>query len=158
VSRFSKKKSITALIAMVLVVGCAGVAFAYWTSDGEGSGTGATGEGLGVTINQTSTVSAMGPGVAPQDLSGDFDNPGPSTTHVTTVTASIAGITGAGAGGCEADDYVIDGAAMTVTGNPIAVGEAVGAWGGATIAFVNESGENQDGCKGATVELAYVAS
>ena len=36
---------------------------------------------------------------------------------------------------------------MTVEDNPIAVGVGVGAWGGATIAFVNEPGENQDGCR-----------
>lgn len=154
--RFLKKKSITVLIALVLTVGVAGVAFAYWTSDGTGSGTGTTGSGLNVTIRQTSTVSAMGPGVAAQTLSGNFDNPGSSTIHVTTVTVSIASVTGGPT--CNAADYVIVGPAMTVTGNPIATGNGVGAWGGATIAFQNSTTENQDDCKGATVNLAYVAS
>lgn len=33
----------------------------------------------------------------------------------------------------------------------------VGARGGATIAFLESATENQDGCKGATVNLAYDA-
>jgi hypothetical protein len=152
----SKKKSTTVLIVMVLTVGIAGLAYAYWTSDGTGTGDAETGDGQSVTIIQTSEVTAMGPGVAAQTLSGSFNNPGPGTTTVNTVTVSIDSITADG--DCEADDYVITGAAMTVTGNPIAVGTGVGSWGGATIAFVNEPAEDQDGCKGATVNLAYVAS
>jgi hypothetical protein len=153
-----KRKTVAVLIAMVIVGTGAGLAYAYWTSDGTGSGTAATGTSQAVVINQTSTISGMGPEVAAQELSGTFDNPGPSEATVTTVTASISSISGAGPGGCEADDYVITGAAMTVTGNPIAVGDDVGAWGGATIAFLSSDTENQDGCKGATVNLAYVAS
>jgi len=153
----SKKKSITVLIAMVLTVGIAGLAYAYWTSDGTGTGDAETGDGQNVAIIQTSEVTAMGPGVAAQTLSGTFNNPGPGATTVTTVTVSIDGITDGGPT-CDEDDYVITGAAMSVTGNPLAMGNAVGAWTGATIAFLNSTSENQDDCKGATVNLAYVAS
>jgi hypothetical protein len=156
--RRTKKKSVAVLIALVFAFAGVGVAFAYWTSDGTGTGTAETGTSQDVVIHQTSTISAMGPGVAAQELSGDFDNPGPTDATVTTVTVSISSISDAGLGGCDAGDYVITGAAMTVTGNPIAVGLGVGAWGGATIAFLDSETENQDGCKGATVNLAYVAS
>jgi hypothetical protein len=154
----TKKNSITVVIAMVVALGVVGLAYAYWTSDGTGSGTAATGTSQDVVINQTSTIAGMGPGVEAQELSGTFDNPGPSAATVNTVTASISSVSDAGPGGCEADDYVITGAAMTVTGNPIDIGDDVGAWGGATIAFVDSPAENQDGCKGATVNLAYAAS
>ncbi len=154
----TKKKSVAVLIAMVIAFTGIGVAYAYWTSDGTGSGGAATGTSQDVVINQTSTISAMGPGVAAQVLSGNFDNPGPTAATVTTVTVSISSISGAGVGGCDAADYVLTGAAMTVIGNPIAVGVDVGAWGGATIAFLASATENQDGCKSATVNLAYVAS
>lgn len=154
-----KKKTATILLAVVIAMSGAGLAFAYWTSGGSGSGTGATGTSQSVVIVQTTELNAMGPGVAAQSLSGTFNNPGPSAATISTVTATVGSVTGpnVGAGGCEADDYVIAGT-IAVTGSPVAMGDGVGSWTGATIAFKNEAAENQDGCQGATVHLAYSSS
>jgi hypothetical protein len=143
----------------VLVLG-AGVAFAYWTAGGAGTGTAATGTQASLVVKQTSTVSAMGPGIAPQSLSGNFDNPNSGPTHVGSVTVSIASVTkavGAPAGDCDATDYTLANATMTV-GTEVPAGLGKGAWGGATIAFHNKPAVNQDGCKGATVNLSYTVS
>ena len=54
-------------------------------------------------------------------------------------------------------DYTLANAVMTVNAQ-VAVGARVGSWSGATIAFNNKAGENQDDCKNATVNFAYTAS
>ncbi len=64
---------------------------------------------------------------------------------------------GAVAGTCDATDYTLANAAMTV-GAQVPAGTGVGAWTGATIQFNNKGGSNQDQCKGATVNLAYAIS
>ena len=154
--RFSRKFTVMVVGAVILVAG-GGVAYAFWTAGGTGSGTAATGQSNDITVNQTSTVTAMGPGVLPQALSGDFTNTNEGPVYVATVTASIASVTPLVAGTCVAADYVIANPAMTV-GVEVPAGTNVGSWGGATIAFANSTTVNQDGCKGATVNLAYTVS
>jgi len=98
----------------------------------------------------------MYPGDSAQTISGNFDNPNPGPSYVSTVTASISSVTkatGAPAGTCDATDFTLASAAMTV-GAEIPVGSPVGAFTGATIKFNNKT-VNQDACKGATVNLAY---
>jgi hypothetical protein len=68
------------------------------------------------------------------------------------VTAAITGDAG-GAGACTSADYTLANEVMTV-GRVVPVGGAVDSWTGATLAF-NNTGVNQDGCKGATVTLTY---
>jgi hypothetical protein len=150
------KKVITAALAITVLSG--GGAYAYWTSGGSGTGLAATASGTsGLTVNQSTTVTPMYPGLAAQALSGTFGNTtGP--VYVTSVTVSIASVFKAGvpAVGCSAADYTLTGAVMAV-GAEIAVGDPVGAWTGATIAF-NNTNANQDACKDAVVNLAYVAA
>ncbi len=157
--RFSKRFTVVTVVAASVIL-AGGVAFAFWTAGGAGAGNAATGTSADVTVVQTSTVTAMGPGIAPQALSGNFNNASSGPVYVTTVTASISGVTkaaGAAAGTCTAADYALTGAAMPV-GAQVPAGTAQGAWSGATIAFANNAAVNQDGCKGATVTLAYAAS
>jgi hypothetical protein len=60
-------------------------------------------------------------------------------------------------GDCSKDDYILTGALMNVADKKIPAGNPKGAWGGATIEF-NNTDANQDGCKGATVNLVYTVS
>ena len=60
------------------------------------------------------------------------------------------------AGTCDATDYTLANATMTV-GAEVAPGSAKGAWTGATIKFNNKA-TSQDQCKGATVNLAYAVA
>jgi hypothetical protein len=101
-------------------------------------------------------ISDLRPGGSPQTLSGDFTNANDGPVYVDTVTASIASISGGGPT-CDADDYTLSNAVMTVEAE-VPVGAGVGSWTGATIAFNDKAGENQDDCKNATVNLAYTAS
>ena len=154
----ARPKRIAVVTAVLMLVG-GGIAFAYWTQGGSGTGTAGTGTTTDITINQTSTVADMGPGVAAQPLSGNFDNPNDGPVYVTSVTVSIASISGGGPT-CDADDYTLTNPVSDV-GAQVPAGNGVGSWGTTdtpTIAFNNKAGENQDDCKSAVVNLAYTAS
>jgi hypothetical protein len=157
-NKFKKRGlKVAALAGGLVLVG--GVAFAYWTQGGAGTGTAATGSTDDITVQQTSVITNLAPGLPAQTLSGNFDNPNDGPVYVTSVTATIDSVTkavGAPAGACTADDYTLSGATMAV-GAQVPSGTAKGSWSGASLAF-NNTGDNQDGCKGATVHLAYTAS
>ncbi len=156
-AKITKKKKITLLVT-ALVVLFGGAAYAYWTAGGTGTGTAATGTNVPITVVQTSTVSAMAPGDSAQALSGNFNNSNSGPVYVATVTASISSVdkaVGAPAGTCAASDYTLAGATMTVNAE-VPAGLAQGSWSGATIKFNNKAATNQDACKGATVNLAYL--
>ena len=158
--KFTKRRALVALGVIAAMV-VAGAAIAYWTAGGSGDGTAATANPTDqLTVNQTGTLTAMFPGDSPQTLSGDFDNPTSNLVRVNKVTVNIASVDkdpGAVAGTCDATDYILSGAAMTVNAE-IPAGSAQGSWSGATIQFRDKPGVNQDACKGATVNLHYVIS
>jgi hypothetical protein len=147
----------TTVVAILLVMAVAGAAYAYFTAGGTGTGTATTAETEPLTASQTSVVSEMGPGIAAQTLSGDITNPNPELVYVTSVTASISSVdkaVGAPAGVCTAADFTLANATMLV-GAEMDPGLNVGAWTGATLAFNNNPLASQDGCQGATVNIAY---
>ncbi len=152
------KKTTAVIVGTVLVLAGAGAAYAYWTNSGTGTGSASTGNNAALTVNQTSVVTGMAPGVAPQSLSGTFDNPNPGSVFVKTVVATV---TSTGAVGCTASDYtiagtsVIGGAAPGVGAN-VPAGNA-GTWSGLTIAF-NDTASNQDACKNAVVTIGYTTT
>lgn len=156
----NKKRLLAAGIVTALLLGGAGAAYAYWTNSGTGTGDADTGSNAAVTVVQTSDISGIAPGSGTHALSGNFNNPNDGSVYVATVSVSIDSVVdseGEPAVGCEADDYVIAGSPMTVNAN-VPSGTGVGSWSGATIAFVNEAAENQDGCKNATVNLVYTSN
>ena len=148
------------VLGVVVAVAVAGAAVAYWTAGGSGTGSGAAaGAQTPLTANQTTTLTAMYPGDSAQTISGNFDNSNQGPIHVGTVTASISGVTkaaGAPAGTCDASDFTLADAAMTVDAE-VPVGTGKGSFTGATIKF-NNTASNQDACKGATVNISYAAT
>ena len=157
-SRKLRRRGIAAVTLVLLASG--GAAFAYWTAAGVGTGTATSGNNAAVSIVQTSAISNLRPGGAAQTLSGSFTNPNDSLTYVASVTVSISGVVkaaGAPAGICDATDYTIAGATMTVNAQ-VPSGLAQGAWTGATVSFNNKAAVNQDPCKGATVNFSYISN
>jgi hypothetical protein len=154
--RKSTKRLIAVAATTVVLLGGAGIAYAYWTAGGTGTGTGSTGTSEAIIVDQDSTPTNIRPGGDPQLLSGDFINANDEPVYVGTVTASIASISGGGPT-CEATDYALANAVMTVNAQ-VPPGTDVGAWSGATIAFNNKPAENQDDCKNATVNFSYTAN
>ena len=153
--KLTKHRSVALGIVLALTVAAGAVA--YWSAGGSGTGSGsAAGAQSPLTANQTTTLTAMYPGDSAQTISGDFNNPNPGLIRVDTVTASISGVTkatGAPAGACSAADFTLSNATMTVNAE-VPSGNGKGSFTGATIQF-NNTASNQDGCKGATVKLAY---
>jgi hypothetical protein len=151
-----KKKILIATVAAV-VIG-AGSAFAYWSTTGSGSGSAATSAGASnLAVAQTSTISNMFPGDTAQTISGTVTNNASNKAFVNSVTVSIASVTQAGTavGTCDSTDYTLASTSMTV-GTDVAAGDTV-PFTGATLKFNNKA-TNQDGCKGATVNLAYATN
>jgi|GEM_PF-1713554 len=148
-----KKLAIGAAVAVVAIGG--GTAYAYWSTSGTGTGSASTSAGAAnLAITQTSSIVGLAPGIAPQTITGSVKNNAANSAYVTQVVASIASVTG-GAGSCDASDYTLDAATMLV-GQDLASG-ASATFSGAQLSFNNKA-TNQDGCKGATVNLSYAAS
>lgn len=159
-SLFRNHKKRTVIVAVLGVLALAGVAVAYWTAGGSGTGSAPTGTTSALTVNQTTVLTAMYPGDTAQTISGNFDNPNPGPAYVSTVTAAIASVTKAGgapAGTCDATDFTLASAVMTVNAE-VPAGNAKGAWTGATLKFNDKTTVNQDACNGATVNLSYTVA
>lgn len=152
--RKSTKRLVAIAATTVVLLGGAGIAYAYWTAGGTGTGSGTTGTSEAITVDQDSVITNLRPDGAAQTLSGDFINLNDEPVYVATVTASISSITGGGVT-CLPDDYTLSNAVMTVNAQ-VPAGSDVGAWTGATIEFNNKPAENQDDCQGATVNFSYV--
>lgn len=153
--RFSKRAKIVVAGTVVLATIGGGVAFAYWSSNGSGSGTANTSTGASnLVVTQTSAPADLAPGLAPEAVTGTITNKATNSAFVNTVTVAIGSVTqAAGAQGtCDASDYTLSGATVTL-GQDVAAGASVN-FSGPTLAF-NDKSTNQDGCKGATVNLTY---
>src|SRR5581483_7823811 len=138
---FGKKRTLA--LAVVAVLAVAGAAIAYWTTSGSGSGTAAVSSGAAnLTVTDTSVLTPMYPGDSAQTLQGTVKNNADNKAMVDSVTASIASVSGAGAGGCDASDFTLSAATMTV-GQELAKDQTAN-FSGATIQFNNKN-TNQDG-------------
>jgi hypothetical protein len=147
---------VAGIIVVVSVIG--GVAYAYWTTTGTGTGTATTGTSSSVVVTQTSAPTDLAPGVAAGPITGTITNNGTSNAHVATVTVAITSVNQGGnpAVGCDATDYTLTGAVMTVD-QDVPAGGGTQAFSGATLGFNNKT-TNQDACQGATVNLTYTVA
>ena len=157
--RIIKRRGIIPVaIATLALIVATGVAYGYWTGGGSGTGTASAANSVtNLTVNQTTVLTAMFPGDTAQTISGTFNNPNAASTYVNTVTVSILSVdkaAGAVTGTCDATDFTLATPVATVNAL-IPIGNAQGAWTGPTIHFNNKAA-NQDQCKGATVNLAFV--
>ena len=155
-NRFKTKVAVLAIAAFMVIAG--GAAFAYWTNTGSGTGTATTGTNVGITVNQTSTISAMYPGQGAVTLAGDFTNTNAGPTYVAAVTATGYTIDAAHvSAGCTViqGNYTLGGTATV--GHNVASGTNVDAWTGLTITM-NNLATNQDLCKGAVLTITYASS
>lgn len=156
--KFSKRAKIVVAGSVVLATVGGGVAFAYWSTSGSGAGTAGTSAGTSsLVVSQDAFTGNLAPGAAPVAITGTVKNTANNSAYVNTVKVSIASVTqAAGASGtCDATDYTLPVNTATVA-TDLAAGQSV-AFSGPTLAFVDKS-TNQDGCKGATVNLSYTTN
>jgi hypothetical protein len=156
--------------AAVLGLAVAGGAFAYFTSAGDGTGTAATGDTLGLVVTQDATTTYLMPGGS-VPLGGWIRNPNADPVQFKSLTVVIDSVTqAAGAvGPCGVGNYSIGGFPsfdVAIIGGAVNLGGYTNPmqWYGSTLNMVNTQDAvvggalvsgNQDGCKGATVNLKY---
>lgn len=166
-SASKKRFALVATTTAAVLVG-GGVAVAFWTTTGNGTGTAGVGTNTAVTVDQDTTISGLVPGGPSTDIDFTVNNPsdGPQTINGVTVTiASVDKAVGAPAGACTAGDFSLVGGTINGSHAILANDDLTytsGAGGdvantGLNISMVN-SGSNQDGCKGATVNLNYAVN
>jgi hypothetical protein len=143
---------------VVVLIGAAVGAYAYWTQGGGGTGTAAVDTTSAITVNQTSTVTGLYPGGPAATLSGNFNNPNASAVTISSITAVVSSISNgssdASKPACTPADFSIGGSVGTIT---VPSGIGVGSWTGLTIQLLNTAA-NQDNCKGATANISYTAN
>jgi hypothetical protein len=154
-----KKTIVIASIAALSVAG-AGAAFAFWSSTGTGDGTATTGQAVQFVITEGAKAGTLAPGnLAGQTVAFTVSNPGPGQLYLGTVTVSLADA--AGAAWVPPTDCLISDYSVTITTQPapgtMAVGAGAARSGVATVVLAN-SALNQDTCKGAPVQLHFVAN
>jgi hypothetical protein len=159
VRKFSRRTTIIAsTLALVLVTSV--VAYAFWTNNGAGNGSASAGTNT-VNVIQTSTPSGLVPGGPGGELTGTFNNPGSAPVTVNNVIATLASVSGGTADPfkppCTINDFALSGNPAPVTSGPVNPGTN-GSWGGIFVALVNDPAENQDNCKGASINITYATN
>ena len=152
-----KTKFIIAGVAALGLIG-GGSAIAYWTTTGTGTGSASVGTSTAVIVTQVGTITALTPGSGSQPVNFDINNTTTSTNQrIATVAVSIASVTGGSnlPNVCVAGDFTL--VQPTAINTDLTPGIHTYAPSGASLAF-NDTASNQDGCKGATVNLAFAAS
>jgi hypothetical protein len=158
IRRILKKKKTLALT--VVAVMAAAVAYAYFTTTGSGTGSGGTGSTAGttLTISKTNPISSLTPGgSAPIDLR--VANSSGQQAALKGITISIDSVTPAANQTCGTGSFSLT--QPSTTGDIVVpandhVDLASAGQGGTTAALnMTNSNSNQDGCKGATVNLSF---
>lgn len=160
----SKRRSVAVGILLVLAL-ATGAAYAYWTNSGGGSGSASTDSpaGGGLTVNQSGALNDMYPGDTAQSIMVDIVNGTGADVHVTDVNVSLAGTTWQdldGPGGnpaCSAGDYTLTDNGPIAALDIATAGTASNVDSEWTIKF-NNTGSNQDNCKGQALTLTFTAS
>lgn len=156
--RYSTKKSKTIIAAAIVGLASSGVAYAYWTTSGNGSGSAVTGtSSLFVVTTGAAGGGLLTPG-GPSDTVGfQVQNTNSGIQHLTAVAVTVATATNGtwnSVTGCSSADYTVG--VPTFTAGDLAPGAS--ATGTVTITMINNPASSQDGCKGATVPLYVAAS
>jgi hypothetical protein len=152
-----KQRKFALPVAALVAVLVAGGAYAYWTTNGSGTGSAGTGSDSGVTVAQVGTISGLVPGGNAQAVDFKINNPISTKQYIHSVQVSIASVTKAASatGSCDAGDFTV--VQPNAINSDLVPGDTSFSPSGATIAM-KDLATNQDGCKGATVNLAFQAS
>jgi len=182
-SRIIKSRRAKVLFGAMAALAIVAVAVAYWTSSGSSTTTATTQAGNATTFSfgtTNNTPSGLAPGAGAKELTGTVTNTDGDTSYkLQTITATITSVTKAqgAVGACTVDDYRLSdlhaatGDAWVISDSTVSSHSdkavfspqddlAAGAdrsFGDLGVELLDQS-HNQDGCKGATVNLHYVVS
>ncbi len=155
-NRATKRSAAVAVAALLALGGTSGLAWSYFSTNGTGSGAAATSAGVtGMVITQTTTLTELFPGATAQPVTVTIQNTSAQSAFVQSLTPSIKSVTPATGLTCDASNYSFV-PNTTAVATDIAAGATVTYVAG-SLSFVNKA-TNQDGCKGASLVLEYVAA
>lgn len=143
----NRKRLAAGTFAAFLLVGGGTAAFAYWTTTGTGSGSAANQAAADtLTLSASFAANTLAPGTS-VPVSFSATNAGTSVLQVTTlavdsITTSVPA--------CDAAWFSV--ASASIAQSTSVPSGTTALPNGTTLTF-NESGTNQDACKGATVTL-----
>ena len=158
--KFKQKKSVAALLAILVVAIAAIGAYAYWTTSGDGTGTADTGTTSAFVVTQLGTGPVdLVPGGPAQDVSIDVENTESFNQYLTSLAFEVDPAWSARADlskpACTDADFTL--VQPTVAGVDLAPGNHNGAAYTGTIALDNAV-TNQDNCKNVAVDLLLHAN
>ena len=153
----TKKRLTVIVVAAALILLGGGAAFAYWSSSGEGVGTATTGTSVDfVVASSAATGGPLSPGGPTQTVAFTVTNPSSGVQQLANVAVTVANAGGTpwtAVAGCSAADYTVD--APTIAYGSIA---PAGVVTGTVTITMNDTGVDQNACKGATVPLYFLAT
>jgi hypothetical protein len=155
-SFFTRRRALALSIVAALAI--TAVAIAYWTTNGSGTGSASTGTDSGVTVSQVGSIANLKPGSAAQAIDFKISNPASENQFISSVAVSISSVTGPNIDEthpCSAADFTL--VQPNAINQDLPSGDTAFSPSGASLALKNTA-SNQDGCKGATVNLAFNAS
>lgn len=155
--KITRKKLVAGAVTVGLMAG-AGVSFAYWTTTGAGDGSATTGTSTPVTVTQVGAVTGLVPGGPAGAVNFKINNPASFNQYITTVLITKGAVTGPNvsvATPCTAADFTL--VQPDSIDDDLTPGDHTYSPSGATLKLDNTT-SNQDGCKGASIALAFDAS
>jgi hypothetical protein len=154
--RKPSKKVVVGVAAVAIALGTASGAYAYWSTSGSGTGSASTGTSSSVTVTQVGSITALSPGSTAQAVDFKINNPASTKQYIASVAVSISAVDANPDGGtCSAADFTV--VQPNAINQDLLPGDSSFSPSGATLAMKNLA-TNQDGCKNATVHLAFDAS
>jgi hypothetical protein len=158
------RKRIVLLVGIVIAIGSAVGAYAYWTSTGTGTGAGTVGTDAGVTV-AGDPANGIYPGGSVAVTSVITNSSSTASQYVANLHVTISIDSAHALAGCLATwfTYKADADAGGTDSNPhsTVVNAQVAASGTTSVAghvLMANPNTNQDACKGATLNLAYAVS
>jgi hypothetical protein len=150
------KKKILILASAAACVALAGAAYAYWTTSGSGTGTATAGTNSTVNLVNATTPSNLYPGGPAQAIDFKLQNTGSTASNVSTITPTVTGTSDAG---CTAADFTVTNGTYSGSGLNVPAGTTTGVQSGTGLTIkMDETGVDQQACKGVTVDLSFAVS
>jgi hypothetical protein len=152
--KFSKKQYLAAGVTAALIVGGAGVAFAYWTSTGTGSGSATTGTSSAFTVAVDNVnLADLSPNGPTDTVNFTVTNPSSGNQQLNSTTASVVDTTNSG---CTSGDFSVSATSLD-SGSYGTLAHNGSVTGHFTIQMI-DTGSNQNACKNVTVHLKVDAA
>ncbi len=151
IKRRSRRATVLATVVGLALAGAA--AFAYWTTSGEGTGEAHVNNPTEHLKVSSTPVEGLFPGASTEVTVTVQNTSATESIHVSTLETALTGNSKEGTG-CEKKWFTVTPATQAIVAE-LKPGESTSAK--VSVAMSDPKEENQNACKGATVNLHYIA-